>query len=353
MPELSFSEWEAFIAQYPETHFLQSPAWGELKRKFGWRVFRIQKGSVGAQILFRTILPGFTIAYIPKGPVGIESPSSVLWDEVLVEIDQLCKKKQAFLLKIEPDAWKKFPRGDENVFNTGFPVESCIDEWMPPGFITSLHAIQPLRTILVDLGGTEEEILSRMKQKTRYNIRLAQKAGIHVTPSDDLSLFSKMMNETGERDRFGVHSLSYYQNFYNLFHSRHECELFLASFEDEPLAMLMVIRHGKRAWYLYGASRNAHREKMPTYLLQWEAIRWAKSRQCVSYDLWGVPDEEEEILEANFLNRSSGLWGVYRFKRGFGGTLLRSAGPWDRIYNPLLFRVYCLWIKRFSQRGNQ
>jgi lipid II:glycine glycyltransferase (peptidoglycan interpeptide bridge formation enzyme) len=353
MPELSFSEWEAFITQYPETHFLQSPAWGELKRHFGWRVVRIQKGGVGAQILFRTILPGFTMAYIPKGPVGIESPISVLWDELLPEIDQLCKNKHAFLLKIEPDAWKNFHRGDKNAFNRGFPVESWINDWMPPGFITSLHAIQPLRTILVDLGGTEEEILSRMKQKTRYNIRLAQKAGIKVTPSGDLRLFSKMMKETGERDRFGVHSLSYYQGFYNLFHPRNECELFLASFEDEPLAMLMVIRHGKRAWYLYGASRSAHREKMPTYLLQWEAICWAKSHYCVSYDLWGVPDEEEEILEANFLNRSSGLWGVYRFKRGFGGTLLRSAGPWDRIYSPLLFRAYCHWINRFSRRGNQ
>jgi lipid II:glycine glycyltransferase (peptidoglycan interpeptide bridge formation enzyme) len=84
---------------------------------------------------------------------------------------------------------------------------------------------------------------------------------------------------------------------------------------------------------------------MPNYLLQWEAIRWAKSQGCTEYDLWGVPDEDMDTLEANFTLRSDGLWGVYRFKRGFGGELKRSVGSWDRVYNPLLYRAYTLWQK--------
>jgi lipid II:glycine glycyltransferase (peptidoglycan interpeptide bridge formation enzyme) len=85
---------------------------------------------------------------------------------------------------------------------------------------------------------------------------------------------------------------------------------------------------------------------MPTYLLQWEAIRWAKARGCAEYDLWGVPDEDEETLEAQFESRHDGLWGVYRFKRGFGGQLKRAAQALDRVYNPLLYWIYLVWIKK-------
>lgn len=88
---------------------------------------------------------------------------------------------------------------------------------------------------------------------------------------------------------------------------------------------------------------------MPTYLLQWEAMRWAASRGCEEYDLWGVPDAPEAELEENFSNRNDGLWGVYRFKRGFGGELVRSAGAWDRVYHPQLYRLYLRYMKGRSE----
>ena len=104
----------------------------------------------------------------------------------------------------------------------------------------------------------------------------------------------------------------------------------------------MVFASGRRAWYVYGASNDEERNRMPVYLLQWEAIRWAKARGCEEYDLWGVPDENEDVLEANFESRHDGLWGVYRFKRGFGGEVKRAAQTLDRVYNPLLYKLY-LW----------
>jgi lipid II:glycine glycyltransferase (peptidoglycan interpeptide bridge formation enzyme) len=104
----------------------------------------------------------------------------------------------------------------------------------------------------------------------------------------------------------------------------------------------MVFSDAKRAWYVYGASNDQERNRMPTYLLQWEAIRWAKARGCEEYDLWGVPDENEETLEANFETRHDGLWGVYRFKRGFGGQLKRAAQALDKVYMPLFYKLY-LW----------
>ena len=113
----------------------------------------------------------------------------------------------------------------------------------------------------------------------------------------------------------------------------------------------MVFAYGRRSWYFYGASNDLHRNKMPTYLIQWEAIRWARRLGCTEYDLWGIPDEDEEVLEAQFTERHDGLWGVYRFKRGFGGKVLRAAGPWDRVYQPMLYALYELWINRHEMGG--
>jgi peptidoglycan pentaglycine glycine transferase (the first glycine) len=109
---------------------------------------------------------------------------------------------------------------------------------------------------------------------------------------------------------------------------------------------LMVFAYGKRAWYLYGASNDEERNRMPAYLLQWEAIRWARQKGAEEYDLWGVPDEDEVSLEAQFETRHDGLWGVYRFKRGFGGEVKRSVQAQDKIYNKLFYKAY-LW--RYSK----
>jgi lipid II:glycine glycyltransferase (peptidoglycan interpeptide bridge formation enzyme) len=150
------------------------------------------------------------------------------------------------------------------------------------------------------------------------------------------------MQQTAARDDFAAHSAEYFAAAYALFKSREMVELFVAELDGEPLAALMVFAHGRRAWYLYGASTDRERNRMPTYLLQWEAMRWAKSRGCDQYDLWGVPDVDLDVLEAEFEKRRRGLWGVYRFKRGFGGKLSRSAGAWDRVYLRPQYAAYRL-----------
>lgn len=199
---------------------------------------------------------------------------------------------------------------------------------------------------MIDLQGEEEQVLARMKQKTRYNIRLAQKKGVVVRPTSDVEAFHQLLAVTAARDGFAAHSLEYYRRAYALFHPLDQCELLQAEVDGTPVAALMVFCHGPRAWYFYGASSDLHRERMPTYLLQWEAMRWARSQGCTHYDLWGVPDRDEADLEAGFETTSGGLWGVYRFKRGFGGRLVRSAGPWDRVYQPLIYRLYLYWVSR-------
>jgi lipid II:glycine glycyltransferase (peptidoglycan interpeptide bridge formation enzyme) len=263
-----------------------------------------------------------TLAYLPKPVSSDQLP--VISEQFWAQVDAVCKRRRAIFLKIEPDAWES---------------DSILH---PSSFILSKHNIQPPRTLIVDLRGTEDDLLARMKQKTRYNIRLAAKNGVTVRPWNDISAFHQMLLVTGGRDAFGVHSPEYYQRAYHLFHPNGMTELLMAEYEGKPLAALMVFARGRRAWYLYGASTDEERNRMPTYLLQWEAMRWARSKGAQEYDLWGVPDEDEETLEANFTERNDGLWGVYRFKRGFGGELKRAVQAMDRVYNPLLYRLY-LW----------
>ena len=316
---LHSKEWDSFLSEHPEFHLLQSSAWGELKSAFSWDVDRILKGNCGAQILFRSLPFGFTLAYIPKGPLGSWLP------ELIPDLDGICHQRKAIFLKVEPDV-------DQDP-----DIEKTL---LANGFIPSAQSVQPRQTLTVDLRGSEEELLSRMRQKTRYNIRLSGRKGVEVRTWDDLAQFSLMMKETGTRDEFGVHSQAYYQKAYELFHPIDACELFLAEYEGQPLAAIFVFASGQRAWYLYGASSAKERNRMPTYLLQWQAMKWAKKRGCTEYDLWGVPSEDAETLEREFTLRSDGLWGVYRFKRGFGGTIHRTIGAWDRPYNKMLYSFY-------------
>ncbi len=334
MPEVSATAWEAFLERFPRAHLLQSAAWGELKAAFGWQAARLicesPQGQMGAQLLFRPLPLGMSLAYLPKGPIGEgEDWESSHWRRFWHEVDELCRARRAIFLKVEPDIWQ--------VADDQAPSP-------PAGFRASEHAVQPPRTLLVDLNGSEEALLGRMKQKTRYNIRLAQKRGVVVSPSADLALFYHLMVATGQRDGFGVHRAEYYQKAYDLFHPRGDCELFVAEYEGQPIGALMAFARGERAWYFYGASADVHREVMAPYLLQWEAMRWARRRGCLTYDLWGVPDEPLAVLEAQFAERRDGLWGVYRFKRGFGGRLVRALGPWDRVYRPALYALYRRYV---------
>ncbi|MGE5072059.1 MAG: lipid II:glycine glycyltransferase FemX [Anaerolineae bacterium] len=329
MPEVSYEDWKQFIDRHPDAHLLQSAEWGELKAAFGWDAVRLVCDGTGVQALFRKLPLGFTIAYIPKPAfdLGLQAGRPV-WQEML----QLCRRKRAVFLKIEPDRW-------EAADAAGLPADS--------GARLSRFNIQPPRTIVVDLRGSEDDLLGRMKQKCRYNIRLAEKKGVSVHAWDDLPGFYTLMRATGGRDGFAVHSLEYYKRAYELFHRGEQCELLVAEYGGVPLAALMVFRRGKRAWYLYGASNDLERNRMPAYLLQWEAMRWARAHGCEEYDLWGVPDEDLSTLEAGFEHREDGLWGVYRFKRGFGGELRRAAQAQDVVFNPLLYQLY---IRRMAGR---
>lgn len=331
--------WNRFVTLHSEAHLMQTTPWGELKSRFGWSAERVAltapSGAVvsGAQMLFRRLPLGLgRLAYVPKGPlVNWDDPSETA--QTIAALDRAARSHRATVLTVEPN----LPETPEYAYRL-----------TRAGFTRGATSIQPRRTILVDLRPDEDEILSALKSKTRYNIRLSARKGVTVRQGTtaDIQTFNQLIAVTGERNHFGVRSPAYYLASYELFASYDQVGLFLAEYEEEPLAGLMVFALGPTAWYFHGASSDRHRNLMAPYAVQWAAIRWAKAKGCTTYDLWGIPDEDEETLEAQFTQRQDGLWGVYRFKRGFGGRVTCAVGAWDRVYRKLSYRLY-RWALRW------
>ena len=332
MVSLTSTQWDDLIASR-QGHLLQSWAWGELKSGFGWTAVRVEAAGAAAQILFRRLPLGLTIAYIPKGPV-VDWIDSERCQAIFSTIHSAARQHRAVFLKVEPDVSGAEQNGDMPNAVHGILRQA--------GFIPA-DTIQPRSSLVIDIRGDEETILAAMKQKTRYNIRLAQKkeVTVHQGGAAEVDTFHHLATVTANRNEFGVHALGYYQTAYKLF-APDRCALFIAEFGAEPIAALMAFRQGQDAYYFYGASSNEYRNLMATYLIQWAAIRWAKSQGCTRYDLWGIPDADLTILEAEFQQRRDGLWGVYRFKRGFGGQVVQSIRAYDYVYNPLLYQLYNL-----------
>lgn len=318
-------QWNPFVLSHPRGHFLQLAEWGEQKAAYGWSVDRVallDDGEIiaGAQLLFRALPMNVSkLAYLPYGAYVTDDAQ---WDDLLSAIHGCAKRNGAAFLKWEP----------------GFRFEHNLAGW---GFEDSPQRIQPPSTIMIDITGDDDTIQGRMNTSTRRNIRKAYKNDIHYYEAspDDLAKFTRMMEITGERNDFGVHTPDYYKLMYDLLVPEHAV-LILAEHEGDTLAANLVVSVGDTAVYLEGASSSKKRNLMASYGVQWEAIQWAQKRGCHWYDMWGIPDEDEATLEDQFLDRSDGLWGVYRFKRGWGGEVMRSVGTWDYVYNPLIYMAY-------------
>jgi len=321
------ASWNALVTRLPSGNLLQTTQWGQLKSEFGWDWELVTVGApdsirAGAVVLYRGLpLALGTIAYVPRGPL-VDWADGPLVGDLLDRVHSAARRRRAWACWIEPEA---------------LDASQAVATLKDLGYRPSSRTIQPRSTVLVDLTPDEDVILKAMKSKTRYNIRLAARKGVttRIGTVDDIATFSALMAETGERDEFGVHSQAYYRRSLELFATQGQVALVLAEHEGVPLAGVLAFAVGEKAWYIAGASSNRHRNLMPTYAVQWSAMQWAKARGCTVYDLWGIPDADEATLEASFTERSDGLWGVYRFKRGFGGRVTRYVGMWERALSPL------------------
>ncbi len=320
-------EWHSALARLPAPHVLQSWEWGGFKARHGWRAshWLWEEGSkprAAALLLTRQLarLP-LCVAYVPKGPT-LDYGDEPLLNQVLSDLERLARQTGALSIKIDPDVERSGPIG-----------RMVVEQLQRRGWRFSSEQVQFRNTMLLDLTLEPDELLARMKSKWRYNIRLAGRRGVRVREGgpDDLPLLYRMYRETSQRDRFVIRPESYYRDLWGSFIAAGLAQPLIAEVEGEAVAMVILFRYGQRAWYIIGASRSLHRERMPNHLLQWEAIRWARGHGCTVYDLWGAPD---------VLDESDPMWGVYRFKLGFGAELVRHIGAYDYPASPALYWLY-------------
>lgn len=332
-------QWDAFVRKHPRGHVLQLSGWGAQQHAEGWRVLRVTLRDqwtivAGAQILFKPMARGLlTRAYCPYGPLVTDESQ---WPQLMRAIDRMAALQRPIFLKCEP----------------GLFPDSAMPNLAAYGYRPQARIVQPPRTMILDLREGEEALLARMNQGTRRKIRQSQKNGIRTFQATkaDVEAFVKLMHVTGERNDFYTHDGAYYRRAYDLFVPQ-DAALFLAEHEGDILAGVFATHVGHTAQYLYGASIAHKRNLMASYGVQWAAIQWAMERGAQWYDLWGIPDEDEATLEAQFQTRSDGLWGVYGFKRGWGGQIVRSAGAWDKPYIALLYAAFETVIRWRERRA--
>ncbi|MEN8243167.1 MAG: peptidoglycan bridge formation glycyltransferase FemA/FemB family protein, partial [Chloroflexota bacterium] len=284
--------WHNIISSLPNPHLLQSWEWGEVKEQFGWTAHHKvwQDGDrvvAAALVLERTvnlggISPRLRMHYTPKGPLLRDWEDAALRKRVLDELEVFARSRGAFLLKIDPDAQLGVGEPSTSDVDDGFAGTALVSELTQNGWRFSGEQVQFRNTVTLDLSKSEEELLAAMKQKTRYNVRLAGRKGVSVRSGtvDDFEMLFRMYVETAVRDGFTIRGKEYYLAVWHSFFDGGMFVPLIAEVEGEPVAGLMLFYYGGTAYYLYGMSRDLHRKLMPTYLLQWEAIRTAREKGC-------------------------------------------------------------------------
>ena len=272
------------------------------------------------------------ILYIPRGPL-LDWNDPTLTNLVLEELESLARQQRAIFIKIDPEVIIEKGSLDTLEHHASGPGKFTLDTFTQRGWRFSKDQVQFRNTVFLNLNGSEEDLLGRMKQKSRYNLRLAIKKGVKVRQGNfqDHSMLYRLYKETSIRDGFIIREESYYRKIWKLFEEEGLSKIFIAEVEGNPIAGLIVFHYLEKAWFLYGMSSQSHRDFMPNYLLQWEAMKFARSIGCKTYDLWGAPDEFEE---------SDPLWGVFRFKEGLGGEIVRTCGAWDYTTHPVMYQAY-------------
>jgi lipid II:glycine glycyltransferase (peptidoglycan interpeptide bridge formation enzyme) len=318
--------------------FLQSAMWGRFKSRFEWtaHAFVVDWEHGGARpllVLSRRIAPGIAMAYVPWGP---ELPDTFPPDpslraaataELARALRPLLPKPVAFI-RFDPPWFVETPPSDPH---SPFPIPHS-------PFRKAAADIQPPDTVLIDLSPSAGDILAAMKPKWRYNIALAEKRGVAVSEAGEtgIDVFYRLLTETAARDGIAVHSSGYYRALFEECGrgegGREQIRLYTAGHEGDVLAAIVVLFRAKQAVYLYGASANVKRNLMAPYALQWRAMQDAKALGCTQYDLFGIPPNEDP---------DHPMAGLYRFKTGFGGTIVHRPGSWDYPCKPPLYALFC------------
>jgi len=339
-----YAEYETWCRSHPCGNVMQSVLWHGVKS--GWTsevvVCRGDDGQIlgGMSVLIQRVpLVGVSLLYAPRGPVCDLHDKAVL-TALKQGADDLARRHKGYIFKMDPDTG-----ADDHAFiaiarELGFKAFLGGD-----GF----EAIQPRFNYRVYLNGrSEEQLLAGLTQKCRYNVRVAIKHGveIQVRGKEALCDFARLMEVTGKRDGFSVRPRSYFEGMLDALGEN--CRLYMAYYQGQAVAGAITSNYAGKCCYLYGASDNTHRNAMPTYLIQWEMMRWAAQTGCSVYDFQGV--------SGNLSEENNPLYGLYRFKKGFGGQVDEGPGEFDYVYMPLRAKLVDVlialneWVRGLRRR---
>jgi peptidoglycan pentaglycine glycine transferase (the first glycine) len=331
------AQWNAFVESEPTGNVTQTYEWGELRDSLGGDAIRL--GALQDGVLQATMLLVVGEApvlrrpylYVPRGPV-VADPASPGLRALCAAAEEEARRRGAFMLKVEPNV----PDGDAH----------WEGELRKLGFRTNRFATHPRRSWVLDIRPSEEELLAAMKEKWRYNIGLATRKKVQVREAaqpEDVDTFYRLYEETAKRDGFFIHPREHYAKILRLYGERDAAVLLLAEYGDKPIAGLIAVRCGPVTTYMFGASSNTERNRMPNHLLQWTAIRWAKAHNCSLYDFRAI---------AEVLDPREDLYSLFTYKQGFGGYSTLSLPTHDLPYNAPLYWIYrnTLALKRARDR---
>lgn len=309
--------WNDFLMR-SQGSFLQSWAWGDFQQALGWKVWRYIAEDSGhiqevALVIKHELPGGMSWLYLPGGQMVNNSDSQIVrWSGGQLEekLKEIGKLEKAIFMRADfkseadvPTGWKKAPR-----------------------------EVQPKDTLVLNLEKPEEDLLAQMHQKTRYNIRLAQKRGVTVrfsTDVKDVEVFLQLSKSVAGRADFSYHPDDYYRNLIEVLGVSNMAELAIAEYEGQPLAAHIMIYSGEMATYVHGASTQEKRELMAPQLLYWETIRRAREKGYKAFDYYGVAPENAD---------NNHPWaGITRVKMGFGGRRVTVAGAYDLVLKPLWY----------------
>lgn len=333
--------WDELVARLPGGSLLQSWAWGEFKAGFGWQPLRLEvsagEATAVAQLLIRPSY-GLAAAYVPRGPLlGADDEVNRV---LLRSLRSVARRKRAAFLRLEPNVAEDSPGAD--TFHSLLQVA---------GFEPA-EPLQPRSSIWLDLRATPAELLAGASKGHRADVRRAERNGVQVrvgrTPSD-LDSFYAIMLATAQRQAFAIHDRDYYAAAWRMFGDA--ARLLLAELAGETVAAFLVFGWGREAQYMYSGSNELGLKAGANHLLQWHAITWAQQRGCELYDMWGVPDAfgrmagaaGQELAQLEAEAKEHPMYGVYRFKKGWGGRVVRYLPAYDQVY---LRPAYSWWRRR-------
>ncbi len=317
-------EFDEFASSHHNGNFLQAPFWADIKDNWQHKfiVSKDENGKVrGTMLLLIQKVPKlpYTFLYAPRGPVSDSDDFDALKD-LIDAVKVVAKEKKGYIFKCDPSFLYTDETFKKNAEKLGLTVK-------PSG--KNFEGIQPNFVFRLDIEGkTYEELFEAFHSKTRYNIRLATRKGVTVRRGDksDLPAFHEIMKITGTRDNFSIRPLEYFEKMYDIMADEY-LRLYVAEHEGKMIAGTIAIYYGDKVWYLYGASSNEHRNRMPNYLLQEEMIKWGLEKECKIYDFRGVSGD---------MSPENPLYGLYRFKSGFSGELVQFIGECEMVFKPLV-----------------